>query len=96
MANTTMLFRLKVQAGREAEFEKLTSQLVRDVHAHEPGQIFEYRRKADDPQTYILYLSFDDEDAYKRYSGAEWHRSVSGAIIACLDGPFVAEALVRF
>jgi quinol monooxygenase YgiN len=93
---TTMLWRLKVAAGREAEFEGLTSQLVRDVHANEPSQTFEYRRLADDPRTYILFLSFTDDEAYKRYSSADYHRGASGKIMACLDGSPVGEPLVTF
>jgi quinol monooxygenase YgiN len=96
MAVTTTLWRLKVLADRVEEFERLVLQLVRDVHDHEPGQVFEYRRARDAERTYVLFLSFDNEAAFVRYSEAPWHRGVSPAIIACLDGAPVAEQLDTF
>ena len=92
----TTLWRLKVSAERQAEFEKLTSQLVRDVAEHEPGNIFEYRRGVDDPLTYVLFLSFDDQAAFERYSSAPWHTGVSPAIIECLAEDPVPLELERF
>ena len=44
MATTTTLWRLKVAHEKQDEFERLVTQLVKDVHEHEPGQVFEYRR----------------------------------------------------
>ena len=96
MATNTMLWRLKVAEGKEAEFERLVTQLVADVHANEPSQIFEYRRAQDDKRTYVLFLSFDDETAYERYSNADYHRNASPDIIACLGEPPVGEALDTF
>ncbi len=96
MATTTMLWRLDVAQGREAEFEALVSQLVRDVHANEPGQVFEYRKTRGDRPQYILFMSFDDEAAFARYSSAPWHTGVSPAIMACLDGPPNGEPLDVF
>ncbi len=92
----TMLWRLKVAAEKQAEFEVLTSQLVRDVATHEPESLFEYRRSVEDPLAYALFLSFDDEAAYERYSTASYHTGASGKIMACLAEPPVGEALERF
>ncbi len=96
MAATTMLWRLDVAKGREAEFEALVSGLVRDVHANEPGQIFEYRKTRGERPQYILFLSFFDEEAFARYSAAPYHTGVSPAIIACLDGAPQGEPLDVF
>ncbi|MFN0093840.1 MAG: putative quinol monooxygenase [Dehalococcoidia bacterium] len=93
---TTTLWRLKVKPESQAEFEALVSQLVRDVHANEPGHVFEYRRSKADALTYILFLSFFDEAAFKRYGEAPWHRGASPAIMACLAEPPVAEHLDTF
>lgn len=91
-----MVWRLKVSPEKQAEFERLTSQLVRDVATNEPESIFEYRRSVDDPLTYVLFLSFDDETAFERYSTADYHTGASGQIMECLAEPPVGDALERF
>ncbi len=92
----TTLFRLKVSAEKQSQFEELTSQLVRDVAANEPSGIFEYRRAIDDPLTYVLFLSFDDEEAFQHYSTADYHRGASGQIMECLAESPVGDQLERF
>jgi len=92
----TTLWRLKVAADKQAEFERLTSQLVRDVAENEPERIFEYRRGVEDPLTYVLFLSFDDEQAFQRYSTADYHTGASGQIMECLAEAPVPDELERF
>ena len=92
----TTLWRLKVAADKQAEFERLTSQLVRDVAENEPESIFEYRRAVEDPLTYVLFLSFDDEQAFQRYSTADYHTGASGQIMECLAEAPVPDELERF
>lgn len=92
----TTLWRLKVAPEKQADFERLTSQLVRDVAANEPGNVFEYRRGVEDPLTYVLFLSFDDLDAFQRYSTADYHTGASGQIMECLAEPPVGDELERF
>ncbi len=92
----TTLWRLKVAPEKQAEFERLTAQLVRDVAANEPESIFEYRRGIEDPLTYALFLSFDDEAAFERYSTAEYHTGASAQIMDCLAEPPIGDELERF
>jgi quinol monooxygenase YgiN len=93
----TQSIRLKVLPDKVAEFEMLVAQLVRDVHAHEPGvMVYEVRRVTDDPLTYVYFLSFKDQAAFDRYSAADWHTGVSPKIIALLDGNPVFENLESF
>ncbi len=92
----TTLWRLKVAPEKQAQFERLTSQLVRDVAENEPGSIFEYRRGVEDPLTYVLFLSFDDEQAFQRYSTADYHTGASGQIMECLAEAPVPDELERF
>ena len=93
---TTTLWRLKVHPDQESEFERLVTQLVRDVHANEPGHVFEYRRTRGADRTYVLFYSFSDEAAFGRYSSAPYHRAASPEIMACLSAPPVAEELESF
>ena len=92
----TTLWRLKVAPEKQADFERLTSQLVRDVAENEPSGIFEYRRGIEDPLTYVLFLSFDDEQAFQRYSTADYHTGASGQIMECLAEAPVPDELERF
>jgi len=89
--------RLKIQADKVEEFEALVAQLVRDVHAHEPGlQTYEVRRVKGQPLTYFYFLSFQDQAAFDRYAAAEWHMKMSPKAVACLDGDPVFEDLESF
>jgi quinol monooxygenase YgiN len=91
------IIRLKIQADKLTEFEALVAQLVRDVHAQEPGvQTFEVRRVKDEPLSYFYFLSFEDQAAFDRYSAAEYHMSMSPKAVACLDGDPVFEDLESF
>ncbi|HCV00971.1 MAG: hypothetical protein CL897_00120 [Dehalococcoidia bacterium] len=92
----TTLWRLKVAPEKQNTFERLTTQLVQDVALNEPGSIFEYRRGIEDPLTYFLFLSFDDENAFQRYSTADYHIGASGQIIDCLAEPPIGDNLERF
>jgi quinol monooxygenase YgiN len=90
------LIRLKVQKDKVAEFEKLVSTLVANIRASEPEpKTYEVRRTAE-PLTYVYFISFTDADAYQRYADAPYHRNAAPAIMACLDGDPVYEALDTF
>ncbi len=91
-----MVWRLKVTPEKQADFERLTSQLVHDVAANEPESIFEYRRGVEDPLTYVLFLSFDDADSFQRYSTADYHMGASAQIMECLAEPPVGDEFERF
>ena len=88
--------RLKVQSGREAEFEQLVAQLMRDVLAHEPGAVYDIRRVRGEPRTYFYYLSFPTQEAYDRYMEASYHTDMSPKAVAMLDGDPVFEDLDAF
>lgn len=83
----SQMIRLKVQADKQQEFEGLVAQLVKDVHANEPGCVcYEVRREKNDPLAYVYFISFQDEAAMERYTNADWHTSMSPKAVACLDG----------
>jgi quinol monooxygenase YgiN len=89
--------RLNVLPDKVAEFEVLVAQLVRDVHANEPGvQVYEVRRVKDQPLTYVYFISFENQAAFDRYSSADWHTQASPKIVALLDGNPVFEDFESF
>jgi quinol monooxygenase YgiN len=92
-----MLIRLKVAEGKVEEFERLVSQLVADIHAHEPDpKSYEVRRVFGEPRTYVYFISFADQAAYDSYADAPYHRRMSPLALACLEGEPVFETLERF
>jgi quinol monooxygenase YgiN len=89
--------RLKILPDRVEEFEGLVAQLVRDIHANEPGaRVYEVRRVKGEPLTYVYFLSFEDQAAFDRYSNADYHTQMSPKAVACLDGYPVFEDLESF
>ena len=92
----TTLWRLKVAPEKQEQFERLASRLAHDVAANEPGNVFEYRRGVEDSLTYVLFLSFDDTEAFQRYSTADYHTGASGQIMECLAKPPIGDELERF
>ena len=93
----TSTIRLTILPDKVKEFEGLVAQLVRDVHANEPGvKVYEVRRVKNDPLTYVYFLSFKDQAASDRYSAADWHTQMSPKAMACLDGAPIFEDLESF
>jgi quinol monooxygenase YgiN len=91
------LIRLKVLEHKVAEFEALVARLVADIHANEPDpKLYEVRRVADQPRTYVYFIAFKDQAASDAYANAVYHRNAAPAILACLDGDPVYEALDAF
>jgi len=93
----TTLIRLKVLADKQAEFEALVSQLVKDVAANEPEpKVYEVRRCKDEPLSYVYFLSFTDDAAQQSYQDADYHTKMSPIVMAYLDGDPVYEELDMF
>ena len=93
----TMLITLKIHPGREAEYDGLQKQLMKDVAEFEPGaEVFQVRRSAQDPLRYVFFMSFKDDAAQKRYMDAEYHTTMSPKAFDCIDGEPVMENLVDF
>ena len=90
------MIRLQVLAGKEAEFEALVAQLMRDVVANEPGSIYDVRRVRGAPRTYVYFISFVDQAAFDRYMAADYHTQMSPKALALLDGDPLFEDLDTF
>ena len=92
-----MLIRLKVLAHKVAEFEALVSTLVANIHTNEPEpKMYEVRRVVTQPRAYVYFVAFKDQAANDAYANASYHRNAAPAIMACLDGDPVYEALEAF
>lgn len=78
---------LRIKAGREAEFERLQTELSNLAHAEEPGLIvYDVSRHASETRTYIVYARFSDREAFEFHQGAAFHERLVPPILDCVDG----------
>jgi len=78
---------LRIKAGREAEFERLQTELSNIAHAREPGLIvYDVIRHAADRQTYVVYARFRDQAAFEYHQAADFHERLVPPILDCVEG----------
>lgn len=79
--------KLNIKPGREAEFERLQTELSNIAHAEEPGLIvYDVIRHASEPRTYVVYARFADRQAFEFHQGADFHERLVPPILDCVDG----------
>jgi len=96
MSRVTFLSRMTVKAGREADYERLCSQLAEQTRAREPEVIYYEFFRLREPRRYAVLESFRSEEAEHQHLESEWFKAVAPGIIECLDGPYVREYLDAF
>ena len=78
---------LKIKAGREAEFERLQTELSDLAHAEEPGLIvYDVIRHRTEARTYVVYARFADQAASEFHQAADFHERLVPPILDCVDG----------
>ncbi|NIM69885.1 MAG: antibiotic biosynthesis monooxygenase [Xanthomonadales bacterium] len=78
---------LNVAAGREAEFERLQTELSEISHANEPGLIvYDVIRHAEVTGRYVVYARFEDQDAFDFHQHADYHQRLVPPILDCVAG----------
>jgi quinol monooxygenase YgiN len=79
---------LKVQDGKEAEFEAVFRDLATAVRANEPGnrlyQVFKSRK---DKNSYVVMEMYENEDAMKAHGKTDHFRSIGARLGPTLAGP---------
>ena len=84
---TCFIATLKIKAGREAEFERLQTELSELTHAHEPDTCaYDVIRHRTDPEVYVVYARFKDEAAFQLHQSTPFHDRLVPPIIDCVDG----------
>ena len=83
----TFIATLLVAAGREAEFEKLQTELSEISHRQETGLlVYDVIRQQQKPRTYVVYARFKDQAAFDFHQQAEYHQRLVPPILACVEG----------
>ncbi len=78
---------LNVCAGKEAEFERLQTELSEISHANEPGLIvYDVIRHMDKPGVYVVYARFSDQQAFELHQQADYHQRMVPPILDCVAG----------
>ena len=78
---------LNVAQGREAEFERLQTELSQVSHEEEPGLVvYDVIRHAEKPRTYVVYARFKDQAAFELHQKANFHQRLVPPILDCVEG----------
>lgn len=83
----TFIATLNVAEGREAEFERLQTELSEISHHDEEGLVvYDVIRHKEKPRTYVVYARFEDQAAFELHQEADYHQRLVPPILACVEG----------
>ncbi len=78
---------LKVQEGKEADFEAAFKTLREQVRANEPGNLqYDVTRSKADAQTYVIMEQYASQDALDAHGKTDHFRAAGPALGATLAG----------
>lgn len=79
---------VKVQAGKEADFEAVFKDLAAKVRANEPGnKLYQLCRSKADPTTYIAMELYEDAAALDTHGKTEYFQAASAKLGSVVTGP---------
>ena len=96
MSRVTFLSRMTVKAGREADYERLVTQLTKVVLEKEPEVIYFEFFKLREPRRYAVLESFKSEEGEHQHLETAHFKEIAPGILDCLDGSYVREYLDVF
>jgi len=83
----TVIAKLKVQPGKEAEFEAAGKEMIATVKTAEPGTLaYVLHKNAKDPTEFIYYEVYQDQAAFEAHGKTDHMRAFGGKIGAILAG----------
>jgi quinol monooxygenase YgiN len=78
---------LQVAEGKEADFERLQTELSEISHAREPGLVvYDVIRHAEKKGKYVVYARFRDQAAFEFHQEADFHHRLVPPILDCVEG----------
>jgi quinol monooxygenase YgiN len=84
---TCFIATLKIKPGREAEFERLQTELSQLTHAQEPGvRVYDVIRHREKRNVYVVTARFDSEAAFQAHMKISFHERLVPPILDCVDG----------
>jgi quinol monooxygenase YgiN len=78
---------LKIQDGKNAEFEGVFRELSKQVRANEPGCLmYQLTRSQSDPNTYKVLELYKDAESLTHHSGTDYFKAAGPKMGPCLAG----------
>lgn len=78
---------LKIQEGKNAEFEATVADLQKNVREKEAGNIqYDLFKSGDDPQTYVFMEQYTDGDALSAHGKSDHFRAAGAKFADVLAG----------
>jgi quinol monooxygenase YgiN len=89
----TITAKLKVQAGKEAEFERAAREMVAYVRAEEPETLtYLFHRAKRDPTTFLFFERYTGPEALDKHQKSTQMAKLLGLAGGVLEGPPVIES----
>ena len=86
MSGIGIIATLRVQPGKEAEFEGVFADLAAAVAANEPGNSYYKLFRTEEAGVYKVLECYDDEAAVEAHRASEHFRSLGAKLGPCLAG----------
>lgn len=82
-----VIARLKIQEGKNEEFEDIFKELADAVRANEPGNLFyALHRSRDDGNTYVVLEQYNDQAALDAHGQSDHFKNIGAKMGSCLAG----------
>ena len=93
MSGIGVIATLRVQPGKEAEFEAVFAELAPAVRANEPGNSFYKLFRTAEAGVYKVLECYDDEAAVAAHRASDHFRTLGAKLGPCLAGAPEIESL---
>ncbi len=93
MSGIGVIATLRVQPGKEAEFEGVFAELAAAVSANEPGNSYYKLFRAAEAGVYKVMECYDDEAAVEAHRASDHFRTLGAKLGPCLAGAPEIETL---
>lgn len=82
-----VIARLKIQEGKNAEFEAIFTELQAAVRANEPdNNFYSIHISANDPQTYVVLEQYASQEALDAHGKTDHFRTIGAKMGGCMGG----------
>ncbi|KPF92031.1 antibiotic biosynthesis monooxygenase [Novosphingobium sp. AAP83] len=82
-----IVMHVRTKPDKSNEFAQLMTQLQQDVRAGEPDVlVYQVMRSDDDPSVFLITEVFANEAAYLAHPEMPYHKAMSAAGWACVEG----------
>ena len=83
----SLIAKLKVQPGKEADFEAAAKEMIATVRTAEPGTLaYILHKNSKDPTEFIYYELYQDQAAFDAHGKTDHMKAFGGKIGALLAG----------